>query len=54
MTFWDLLQQGRHGDVEWLVVFNEDDTLVEQVRSLGISAIVVLGSRLRELHRGLP
>lgn len=51
MTFWDLLQQGRHADVEWLVIFNEDGPLVEQVRSLGISAIVVLGSRVRELHR---
>ena len=51
MTFWDLLQQGRNADVEWLVIFNEDGPLVEQVRSLGISAIVVRGARVRELHR---
>lgn len=51
MTFWDLLQQGRNSDIEWLVIFGQDGSLVKQVRSLGIDARVIPGGRVRQLHR---
>ena len=49
--FWDLMQQGRNAGVEWLAIFLEEGSLVEQVRALGIDTRVVPSGHLRELHR---
>lgn len=46
----DLMQQGRNAGVEWLVIFLEDGTMVQQVQALGIEARVVHSGRLREPH----
>lgn len=51
MMFWDLLQQGRNADVEWLAIFLEDGPMVEQVRNLGIDTRVIKIGRLRQVHR---
>ncbi|WP_071189440.1 glycosyltransferase family 4 protein [Trichormus sp. NMC-1] len=51
MMFWDLMQQGRNADVEWLAIFLEDGPMVEQVRNLGIDTRVVESGRLRQIHR---
>lgn len=51
MMFWDLMQQGRNADVEWLAIFLEDGPMVEQVRNLGINTRVVESGRLRQVHR---
>ncbi|MFM6282204.1 MAG: glycosyl transferase family 1, partial [Dolichospermum sp.] len=51
MMFWDLMQQGRNANVEWLAIFLEDGPMVEQVRNLGIDTRVVISGRLRQIHR---
>lgn len=51
MMFWDLMHQGRQGNIEWLAVFLQDGPMVEQVRSLGIKTRVVKSGRLRQVHR---
>ncbi|TAF07672.1 MAG: glycosyltransferase family 4 protein [Nostocales cyanobacterium] len=51
MMFWDLMQQGRNADVEWLAIFLEDGPMVEQVRNLGIDTRVVKSGRLRQVPR---
>lgn len=47
MMLWQLLLYGRNRDIEWVVVFTRDGPMVEQVRSLGIEAHVVLAGRMR-------
>ncbi len=48
-----LMQQGQGLGVEWLVVFLADGPMVEQVRALGVAAVVVDAGRLREVPRYL-
>lgn len=47
---WDLMQEGRDPEIEWLVIFQQDGTLVEDIRNLGIQVRVVPSGRLRQPH----
>ena len=49
----DLMLEGRNADIKWLLIFQEDGSLVEQIRKLGIDVRVVPSGRMRELHRFL-
>lgn len=53
MMLTDLMQQGRNLGTEWIVIFLEDGSMVEQVQKLGIDVRVVPSGRLREPHHFL-
>ena len=48
-----LVQQGQGLGVEWLVIFLQDGPMVEQIRELGVTALVVNAGRLREVPQYL-
>ncbi len=48
-----LMQQGQDLGVEWLVVFLSNGPMVQQVRALGVTAVVIDAGRLREVPRYL-
>lgn len=51
MMFRQLLEHGRDGRVEWIVVFTRDGAMVQEARDLGIEAYLIPAGRLRELGR---
>lgn len=48
---WDLMYEGRNSGIEWLLIFLENGSLAEQIRTLGIDVRTVPSGRLREPHR---
>ena len=46
-----LMQQGQGLGVEWQVIFLQNGPMIQQVQSLGASAVVIEAGRLREPHR---
>ncbi len=51
MMFRQLLQHGRDGRVEWIVVFTRDGPMVQEARALGIETHLIPAGRLRQLGR---
>lgn len=47
---WDLMREGQDREIEWLVIFQQDGSLVEDIRNLGIEVRVVPSGRLRQPH----
>jgi len=48
---WDLMVEGRDSDIEWLLIFQEAGSLVEQIQAIGIEVRVVPSGRLSQPHR---
>lgn len=53
MMFRQLLQHGRDGRVEWIVVFTRDGPMVQEARALGFETHLIPAGRLRQLWRRL-
>lgn len=53
MMFRQLLEHGRDGRVEWIVVFTRDGSMVQEARDLGIETHLIPAGRLREFGRRL-
>lgn len=51
MMFRQLLEHGRDGRVEWIVVFTRDGSMVQEARDLGIETHLIPAGRLREVGR---
>lgn len=51
MMFRQLLEHGRDGRVEWIVVFTRDGSMVQEARDFGIETHVIPAGRLREIGR---
>jgi len=51
MMFRQLLQHGRDGRIEWIVVFTRDGPMVEEARTLGFETHLLPVGRLRQLGR---
>ncbi len=51
MMFRQLLQHGRDGPVEWIVVFTRDGPMINEARTLGYETHLFPAGRLRQLGR---
>ena len=51
MMFRQLLEHGRDGRVEWIVVFTRGGSMVDEARRLGFETHLIPVGRLRHLHR---
>ncbi len=51
MMFRQLLQHGRDGRVEWIVVFTRGGPMVEEARALGLETHLIPAGRMRQLGR---
>lgn len=51
MMFRQLLQHGRDGRIEWIVVFTRDGPMVDEARALGFETYLLPAGRLRQLGR---
>jgi len=51
MMFRQLLQHGRDGRIEWIVVFTRDGPMVDEARALGYETYLFPAGRLRQLGR---
>jgi glycosyltransferase involved in cell wall biosynthesis len=47
----DLILNGRNSNLKWLLIFQQEGSLVEQIRNLGVEVRVVPSGRLREPHK---
>lgn len=48
-NLWDLMDEGRQGPVEWVVIFQQDGPLVEEIRNMGVETHVVPSGRFRDV-----
>lgn len=48
-NLWDLISEGRQGPIQWVVIFQQDGPLVQQIKDMGVSTHVVPSGRLRNI-----
>ncbi len=49
-----LMEHGKNTNVDWIAIFLEDGSMVNQFRSFGVETYFVPAGHLRELHRVTP